>query len=459
MALPPAKTPPAPPLLKDRRLRVTFERRLVLLALLGGAPGVVVSAVLLARAEFSQPVYWTLLTFVVGAWIIAAAVLRERLSQSLRTISNILMAFREADYSLRATKADRDDPLGEILVELNLFAEVLRTGRLRATEASLLLDQVIAAVDVAIFVFDEQARLRLLNPAGEALLGRGNAAILGTEAQALGLAACLGVEAGAVLALDFGRGAGRYSVRKGAFRSEGLPHTFLALSNVSAALRQEEREAWRRLVRVLGHEINNSLSPIKSMANALGQIVRKDPLPADWREDLESALEVIESRAEALRRFTTAYATLARLPEPRRAPVEMGALVRRAAGLERRLDIELTAGPELMALLDADQIEQVLINLVRNATDAVLPSTGRVRVAWRGESEALVVEIEDDGPGILNADNLFVPFFTTKRGGTGIGLALSRQIVEAHGGTLTLENRAGAPGCVARLTLPRGKQA
>lgn len=440
--------------LAERKLRYSFEARLAALALLGGAPGALLSLYTMRSAGFSEPMYWTLATAVLLCWLGAALLLRERLTLSLRTISNILMAFREGDYSLRAAKASRDDPLGEILVELNLFADVLRSGRLKAVESTLLLEQVMAAVDVAIFAFNAEARLRLCNPAGAALLRRGQAAALGTAADELGLAAALAAENGATVELALGGGVSRYFVRKGQFRAEGEPHTFLALGEAGPALRREEREAWRRLVRVLGHEINNSLSPIKSIASTLRGTVQRDPLPGDWREDLHEGLEIIESRAEALRRFTTGYAALARVPEPRRARIEFGALARRAAELETRVHVQVADGPVVELDADAGQIEQVLINLLRNAADATLEHGGGVQLRWRAEGAWLAVEVLDGGPGILNPANLFVPFFTTKPGGSGIGLALSRQIAEAHGGALTLENRTEARGCRAVLRLP-----
>jgi signal transduction histidine kinase len=213
-------------------------------------------------------------------------------------------------------------------------------------------------------------------------------------------------------------------------------------------------KAWQRIVRVLGHELNNSLAPIKSIAGSLASLLAREPLPGDWRDDVRSGLDVVAARAESLSRFMESYARLARLPSPRLSSVELGPVVRRVAGLETRLKVEVLAGPELTLRADADQLEQLLINLVRNAADASLVTNGAVRVGWRGGNGHVEVLVEDEGLGLANTTNLFVPFFTTKPGGSGIGLVLSRQIAEAHGGALTLENRRGARGCEARLRLP-----
>ena len=214
-------------------------------------------------------------------------------------------------------------------------------------------------------------------------------------------------------------------------------------------------KAWQRIVRVLGHELNNSLAPIKSIAGSLLSLLTRESMPADWREDVRSGLDVVSARAESLSRFMESYARLARLPPPRLAPVELGPLVRRVAGLETRVQVEVLPGHEQTVEADADQLEQLLINLVRNAADASLVTKGSVRVGWRGTGNGHVeIWVEDEGLGIANTSNLFVPFFTTKPGGSGIGLVLSRQIAEAHGGTLAIENRRGAHGCMASLRLP-----
>ena len=213
-------------------------------------------------------------------------------------------------------------------------------------------------------------------------------------------------------------------------------------------------KAWQRLVRVLGHELNNSLAPIKSIAGSLENLLGRIPRAEDWEEDMRRGLAVIAARSEALSRFMSAYARLARLPQPTLAPVPIGEVIRRVVGLETRLRPELTPGPEMTVQADSDQIEQLLINILRNAADASLETGGGVHVGWNQQNSHLVVWIRDEGPGLSNTSNLFVPFFTTKPGGSGIGLVLSRQIAEAHGGSLTLQNAHAGPGCEARLMLP-----
>ena len=243
-------------------------------------------------------------------------------------------------------------------------------------------------------------------------------------------------------------------MRRSSFRERGLPHELLVLTDLSRTLREEERNAWQRLVRVIGHEMNNSLAPIKSIAGSLETLIRRDPPPADWRDDARSGLNIIATRAESLSRFMQAYARLARLPPPQKEAVDLGELVRRVANLETRIPVRVVPGPEIITQADAAQLEQLLINILHNAAEASLETAGTVTTGWRDVADCVEVFVRDTGPGIMNPTNLFVPFFTTKPGGSGIGLALSRQIAEAHGGSLTLANRSG-PGCEALLRLPK----
>jgi PAS domain S-box-containing protein len=423
------------------------------LTLLAGLPAVIVSMVLLWRGGYSGKVQWTLGLVVIGAWLTTAFVLRERVVRPLQTLSNMLAALREGDYSIRARGADREDALGLAFLESNLLGETLRTQRLGAMEATALLRTVMSEIDVAVFAFDDGERVRLVNRAGERLLAQAAERLLGRTADQVGLAEALHGSSPRTMDVTFAGGAGRWEVRRGAFRQDGRPHTLLVLADVSKTLREEELQAWQRLVRVLSHEINNSLAPIKSIAGSLTTLLEREPRPADADDDLRRGLTVIGGRSEALVRFMSAYARLARLPAPHRVPLDVGTWVRRVAALETRMPVSVAPGPVTTVRADGDQLDQLLINLVRNAVDASLETSGAVRIRWQRQNGTVALMVEDEGPGIANSANLFVPFFTTKPQGSGIGLVLCRQIAEAHGGSLLLENRADRRGSIATLRL------
>lgn len=437
----------------------SFETRILLLALAVGLPGTAAALLLLWLGPYSPRLQWILTVALAGAWWWLAEHLWQSVVRPLQTMSNLLHAVREGDFSLRARlpphieETDALDALGQVMLEINAIGETLREQRLGALEATALLNRVMEEVDVAVFAFDDAARLQLVNRAGESLLAEPADRLLGREAADLGLADAL-VEGQRIVAKTFPGGFGRWEVRRSAFRERGLPHALLVISDLTETLREEERQAWKRLLRVLGHELNNSLAPIRSMASTLAGLLSRRPRPDDWEEDMQNGLDIVGNRAEALSRFMAAYARLARLPRPRLAPADLPALIRRVAALETRLPVYVERGPAVTLEGDADQLEQLLINLLRNAVDAALETRGGVGIGWKMNGSWMEVRIEDEGPGIANPDNLFVPFYTTKPEGTGIGLALSRQIAEAHGGTLTLENRRPGPGCEALLRLP-----
>jgi len=434
-----------------------FEKRVTFLALAAGFPAVCLCAFLLWYDNYSARVQWTADLFLAIFWLSIAFNLKQRIVRPLQTLSNILAAIREGDYSIRGRRAAMGDALGEVMLEVNDLGQTLREQRIGALEANALLRTVMAEIDVAVFAFDGERRLQLVNRAGERLLAQPSTRLLGRTSSELGLAACFSREEGEgphTMQMVFPGGFGRWDIRHSTFREGGAQHQLLVLTDLSQTLREEERTAWQRLLRVLGHELNNSLAPIKSVAGSLADLLTLQPRPTDWGDDMHRGLEVISSRADSLARFIESYSKLARLPQPRFEPLNIGSLVQRVVSLETRLPVNVVAGPDLVIKGDDVQLEQLLINLVRNAVDASMETKGNVGVGWNQSNGQVELWISDEGPGLASSANLFVPFFTTKAKGSGIGLVLSRQIAEAHGGTLTLENRSGKRGCEALLRLP-----
>ena len=432
--------------------RITPDVRQFVLALLAGFPAVLTSLLFLWMALSRLDLQITFSVVIVAFWLGFSVLLRNRFIRYFQTISNLLGSLREGEYSIRGKGASKDDAFGLAILEVNSLASTLREERLRALEATALLKKVMAEMDVAVFAFDEKERLQLANRAAERLLGKEAKEVLQRSARALGLDECLRVDRPRTLEIDFPGESGRWEVHKSSFREGGRPHWLLVIANLNRALREGEQEAWRRLVRVLSHEINNSLAPIQSLAGTLQTTL--DRQPGDWEKDLKRGLAVIQGRSEALARFMASYAKLARLPAPKIQPVDVETWVRRVTALEKRLEVSICPGEKVEVQADGDQLDQLLINLLGNAVDASLKTRGWVKVAWLKQDSSVEIRIDDEGPGITNPANLFVPFFTTKRKGTGIGLVLSRQIAENHGGILDLKNRADGQGCRARVTLP-----
>ena len=447
----------APTLMRQpRKPRLGYEQRVLLFSFMAGFPGAVVALVLLWTGGYSAKVEWTFTLLVVGFWWGFAIALKERTVRPLQTLSNMLAALLEGDYSIRSRGTQTDDALGLAMLEVNALGQTLREQRLGALEATALLRKVMEEIDVAVFAFDRDLKLRVLNKASENLLQQPAERLRGKTADQLGLAVYLEGEEHRIFDGAFPGARGRWELRRSTFRQGGEPHRMIVLTDVTKTLREEELAAWQRLIRVLSHEINNSLAPIKSIAGSLQMLLVRDPRPSDADEDLQRGLEIIAGRSDALSRFMQSYARLARLPPPRLGPVDVAAWVRRVVTLETRLPVRVDTGPSMTIRADGDQLDQLLINLVRNAVDASLETGGDVRVGWARENGHVSIWVRDEGPGISDTSNLFVPFFTTKPNGSGIGLTLSRQITEAHRGSLSLENVTGPRGCLARLRIPVG---
>ena len=427
--------------------------KLLALVLAVGVPGTATALALLWTGPYTPGLRWTLSVALVAVWLATALFLRAQIHRPLRTVSNMLAALRAGDYSIRARHAGTKDPLALVFMEINALEQQFREQRLGAVEATNVLQRVLAEIDVAVMAFDQAAALRVVNRAAERLLGDTQARLLGQSADALGLADALESDAPHTMARHDPAGPRHWQVRRSVIRQQGERLTLVVMTDLERTLRDEERQAWRRLVRVLSHEINNSLAPIKSIAASVRELIR-EPRPPDWAADADKGLQIVATRAESLRRFLAAYAQLARLPPPASGDVDVGDWVRHVAGLETRLRVSVVEGESVQVHADRDQLDQALINLVANAVDAALRTGGGVEVAWHRERDHVVVTVNDEGPGLADDDNLFVPFYTTKPDGTGIGLVLSQHIAENHGGILSLENREDRPGACARLSLP-----
>lgn len=450
-----------------------LELSLTWLVLVGGAPAVVTSLWLLWRVEMPVEVRWTVTAAILLTWTISASVARQLAVRSMQLVANLLGALREGDYSIRGLSAKSGSAMAGVMREVNDLGSTLQRQRTEAVESTALLTHVMEEIAVAVFAFDPSEHVLLVNKAGEKLLGKNEAEMIGQPATAFAFDEYLAGEPRRLVERTIGGRRGRFEVRRASFYRDGRPHHLLVMADLSQALREEEQAAWQRIVRVLSHEINNSLTPIKSIAHSVRRIIERVGTAGadgerrggfDRQQEVMQGLSLIEERSGALGRFLRAYAQLARLPKPQPKPVAVAPLIGRIVELEKRQSVRSLGGPDLKVIADSDQLEQLLINVVRNAVDASLEmSAGAVShagtgvsIGWRVVSDWLEVEIDDEGKGLPDTSNLFVPFFTTKPNGSGIGLALSRQIAEAHGGTLTLENHAGTPGCRATLRIPVG---
>jgi two-component system, NtrC family, nitrogen regulation sensor histidine kinase NtrY len=441
--------------------RLSFERRLRLWLYLLGVPTLLFCWILLWQHSVDIPIQCIVMLALVAGWALAVSLLTEQITRPMQTLSNVVASLREDDYSFRARGGQRNDALGDLALEINALASMLQGQRAGSLEAMALVERVMSSMQSPVLAFDREGTLRLLNQAGERAFGLHGQTTLGRSAKKLNLEYLLNANDDDLISIGGTQQASRWVVKRTSFRLRGVPHTLLVLSDVSAALREEERVAWERLIRVLGHEINNSLTPIKSIAGSLRARLASLQGAGNGDSDFETGLEVIENRAESLNRFLQAYRQLMGLPAPKLKPISLAALIERVARLETRIRVSVTSTVDVTLMVDADHIQQALINLVRNAAEAALSPDAsgedapQVQIAWESADGEVVITILDNGPGLTNAGNLFVPFYTTKPSGTGIGLVLAQQIAQAHRGSVQLANRTnGQTGCRAELHLP-----
>src|SRR5438067_2481485 len=342
--------------------RTPFERRIIRRSMLLVVPGFFLSGILIWLQPWALQSKLMLLGTELFVCLLIGTALHDHIVRPLQTLANVVGALCEEDYSFRARLAVPNDALGELSLEVNALADLLARHRTGAIEAAALLQRVVEEVEIPIFAFDPAGRLRLLNSAGEKLLQQPSTLLLGRTAAELRLDNSLSCENETLIQLQFGTGA-RWFVRRSAFRQQGVPHTLVVLSDVSRALREEERRAWQRLIRVMGHELNNSLAPIKSIAGSLNARLSGIDLGTEEREDFERGLGIIESRAASLNRFLQAYRQLAQMPPPALKKCSVSAVARRITAMEPRVRVALITGPDINLMSGHDQLEVMLISL------------------------------------------------------------------------------------------------
>ncbi len=436
-------------------MKVTkFENQLLKYLLIATCVPVVMLLATLWYYQASINLIVLVILFLICLVVICATSLYQKIIYQFRTLSNLLEGMSHGDYSLRGRRHQKGDALGELVLQINQLAETLTKQRFIARESQLLVAKVIQHINVAIVAVNEQKHIVLLNPAGEKLLNISQDKALGKDIEACGAQQLLACQNEQIIELSLAHARGKFKVVRDSYRENGQQQELFFITDVHGLLQENERQAWQNLIRVLSHEINNSLAPIASISATINTISKKQVLADDFSENLNSGLTIIEERAKSLTEFIDSYRQLSHLPPLKKQSVQLRKLLDKVRPLFANRKIIINCQHEHNLMIDPVQIEQVLINLMKNADEAMHDKSSEIIVNSYTEHKNNIIEIIDNGCGLSNIENLFTPFYTTKNKGSGIGLVLSRQILEAHGGHLLLANRSDQQGCISKLSWP-----
>ena len=437
------------------RRRLSAMTALVLWILSGALPSVLLFVVAAAHgARLSTPLVGALAVASLTWLAIVALRVRASIQRHSRRLNNLVEAARAQDYMIRAAVGPETGELAELYRQINALINDLESGRHAEQELLAMLRKVVGQIRVAIVVCDAQDRLRMVNPAAAALLGVAPEALIGASFADTPLAELPLSAEPKIIDHAFSGVESRWQVSQLWYRHQGRPSRIVFIVDVRQVLVDEEILMWQRLIRVIGHEVNNSLAPISSLCQTLETLLARGDSEAR-QAAIREGLQVIGQRARGLQEFISVYSRIARLPDPDKLLFPVRHLVDRVRGMFPEGALAPSGDvPDVRLYGDPIHLEQALINLIKNALEANAGSDEPVVFHVRVREASCEFEVADAGPGIANPGNLFVPFYTTKTEGAGIGLVLSRNIVAKHHGQLTLENRGGRSGAVARMTLP-----
>lgn len=436
--------------------RISFENKLFILTLITGLLPVSFLFGSLYSSNLAIYVKIPLIFFSLAVVLYLAFLVRKIVVYQLRTLTNILEALTCEDYSMRAREPVCNGVLNEFSHLLNTLAETLAQQSLITKEKHILLHKVITQIDVAIIATDNRNNITLMNPAAEKLFSCNFNKMQGWPLKSLGLPTTPPGQYRQVVEFVLREHKKKVYLHSDEYFENGIKQQLIFITDIQNLLREEERQAWQKLLRVLSHEINNSLAPIASISDTLSRLIStgRHDLGSELNSDLTEGLAVIKERADSLNNFIQSYQQLTKLPPPDKTLFKLLPLIVAITCLFEGVDIRVMT-QELEIYADEIQLKQVLVNLVKNAHESMKDNLGgSITICWQQQDNLVEIQVIDEGCGISNMDNVFIPFYTTKEKGTGIGLVLSRQLIMNNGGDLDISNNANGIGVQASISLP-----
>ena len=432
-----------------------------LLALFLCLPCLIITTVALVIANISAYLIAFIIIILALIAVFIVVISHQRSQQQIRTLANILESMIDGDYSLRGREQD-NKAFQELLTLVNNLADTLALSKIEAKESRQLLERIMQQMDAMVLAVDEQGRIVMANDSAQKLLQIDMSVQAHLLFTSLSIGKIISEAQSGIIDFEQPQLRGEHFLFKEYFLSEGKQHQLFLITSAQRLLLEKERKSWQSLLRVLSHELNNSLTPISSISQSMRTKLQDENKVLN-RDSLLTGIDIINERASSLSSFIASYSQLSHLPEPNKSKFALQGFINNCIALFS--DCTILFPDEYMKLenvfLDADkaQLEQVFINVFKNAKEAMEGSNNNrnkvIEVFCQADDKYFHIHICDSGSGITNKDNLFVPFYSTKPQGSGIGLTLCKQILFNHCGLLTLTNRKDLRGAEAIISLPK----